>query len=174
MLIILTCLKITFSLIRILMFLNSKLFGHFHFVRFLFFFFHPHSSFFKMINDNFGLLVMIERRDKVRKRGSVLNHINPGKNEAKIKWKKSCYPPNVPSARAAYWDLILLLNFTHFDVWSYLWCPCSTPAMLTPVSGSSSSVAASDKYAVFKQLSVDQPSEPTPPASGTFSASCRV
>ncbi|XP_061575614.1 synergin gamma isoform X3 [Cololabis saira] len=41
----------------------------------------------------------------------------------------------------------------------------STPAILTPVSGSSSSVAASDKYAVFKQLSVDQPAEPAPPAS---------
>lgn len=42
----------------------------------------------------------------------------------------------------------------------------STPAMLTPVSGSSSSsVMSSDKYAVFKQLSVDQPAEPTPPVS---------
>uniref|UniRef100_A0A8C7ZAX4 Synergin, gamma n=1 Tax=Oryzias sinensis TaxID=183150 RepID=A0A8C7ZAX4_9TELE len=42
----------------------------------------------------------------------------------------------------------------------------STPAMLTPVSGSaSSSVTSSDKYAVFKQLSVDQPAEPTPPTS---------
>ncbi|XP_073338329.1 synergin gamma isoform X3 [Pagrus major] len=42
----------------------------------------------------------------------------------------------------------------------------STPAMLTPVSGSSSaSVTSSDKYAAFKQLSVDQPAEPTPPAS---------
>ncbi|XP_060902873.1 synergin gamma isoform X1 [Labrus mixtus] len=42
----------------------------------------------------------------------------------------------------------------------------SAPAMLTPVSGSSSaSVTSSDKYAVFKQLSVDQPAEPTPPAS---------
>ncbi|RVE65041.1 hypothetical protein OJAV_G00131610 [Oryzias javanicus] len=42
----------------------------------------------------------------------------------------------------------------------------STPAMLTPVSGSSSSSAtSSDKYAVFKQLSVDQPAEPTPPTS---------
>uniref|UniRef100_A0A667YI90 Synergin gamma n=1 Tax=Myripristis murdjan TaxID=586833 RepID=A0A667YI90_9TELE len=40
----------------------------------------------------------------------------------------------------------------------------SAPAMLTPVSGSSSS-SSSDKYAVFKQLSVDQPAEPTPPAS---------
>uniref|UniRef100_A0A3Q1GY70 Synergin, gamma n=1 Tax=Acanthochromis polyacanthus TaxID=80966 RepID=A0A3Q1GY70_9TELE len=40
----------------------------------------------------------------------------------------------------------------------------STPAMLTPVSGSSSATS-SDKYAVFKQLSVDQPAEPTPPAS---------
>uniref|UniRef100_A0A671TKZ2 Synergin gamma n=1 Tax=Sparus aurata TaxID=8175 RepID=A0A671TKZ2_SPAAU len=45
-------------------------------------------------------------------------------------------------------------------------CPCSTPAMLTPVSGSSTaSVTSSDKYAAFKQLSVDQPAEPTPPAS---------
>ncbi|KAM4589581.1 synergin gamma isoform 5-T5 [Fundulus diaphanus] len=44
--------------------------------------------------------------------------------------------------------------------------PNSTPAMLTPVSGSSSSsVMSSDKYAVFKQLSVDQPAEPTPPVS---------
>uniref|UniRef100_A0A4W6DLC1 Synergin gamma n=1 Tax=Lates calcarifer TaxID=8187 RepID=A0A4W6DLC1_LATCA len=43
----------------------------------------------------------------------------------------------------------------------------STSAMLTPVSGSSSaSVTSSDKYAVFKQLSVDQPAEPTPHASG--------
>ncbi|XP_076590585.1 synergin gamma isoform X7 [Chaetodon auriga] len=42
----------------------------------------------------------------------------------------------------------------------------SAPAMLTPVSGSSStSVTSSDKYAVFKQLSVDQPAEPTAPAS---------
>ncbi|XP_072248306.1 synergin gamma isoform X3 [Leuresthes tenuis] len=42
----------------------------------------------------------------------------------------------------------------------------STPAMLTPVSGSSSSsVTTSDKYAAFKQLSVDQPAEPPPPAS---------
>ncbi|KAM4743256.1 synergin gamma isoform 2-T2 [Anableps anableps] len=40
----------------------------------------------------------------------------------------------------------------------------STPSMLTPVSGSSS-VTSSDKYAVFKQLSVDQPAEPTPPVS---------
>ncbi|XP_071383228.1 synergin gamma isoform X6 [Centroberyx affinis] len=40
----------------------------------------------------------------------------------------------------------------------------SAPAMLTPVSGSSSS-SSSDKYAVFKQLSVDQPAEPAPPAS---------
>nr|XP_033952719.1 synergin gamma isoform X2 [Pseudochaenichthys georgianus] len=40
------------------------------------------------------------------------------------------------------------------------------PALLTPVSGSSSaSITASDKYAVFKQLSVDQPAEPTPPVS---------
>uniref|UniRef100_A0AAQ5ZXM1 EH domain-containing protein n=1 Tax=Amphiprion ocellaris TaxID=80972 RepID=A0AAQ5ZXM1_AMPOC len=45
-----------------------------------------------------------------------------------------------------------------------LLCPRSTPAMLTPVSGSSSATS-SDKYAVFKQLSVDQPAEPTPPAS---------
>uniref|UniRef100_A0A7N6B4Y4 EH domain-containing protein n=1 Tax=Anabas testudineus TaxID=64144 RepID=A0A7N6B4Y4_ANATE len=36
----------------------------------------------------------------------------------------------------------------------------STPAMLTPVSGSSSaSITSSDKYAVFKQLSVDQPAD---------------
>uniref|UniRef100_A0A669BP00 Synergin gamma n=1 Tax=Oreochromis niloticus TaxID=8128 RepID=A0A669BP00_ORENI len=49
----------------------------------------------------------------------------------------------------------------------------STPALLTPVSGSSSaSVTSSDKYAVFKQLSVDQPAEPTPPASGTLDTSC--
>uniref|UniRef100_A0A1A7XSU2 Synergin, gamma n=1 Tax=Iconisemion striatum TaxID=60296 RepID=A0A1A7XSU2_9TELE len=42
----------------------------------------------------------------------------------------------------------------------------STPAMLTPVSGSSSSsVMSTDKYAVFKQLSEDQPAEPTPPTS---------
>uniref|UniRef100_A0A3Q1JCZ6 EH domain-containing protein n=1 Tax=Anabas testudineus TaxID=64144 RepID=A0A3Q1JCZ6_ANATE len=42
----------------------------------------------------------------------------------------------------------------------------STPAMLTPVSGSSSaSITSSDKYAVFKQLSVDQPAESPPPAS---------
>ncbi|XP_039986305.1 synergin gamma isoform X7 [Xiphias gladius] len=42
----------------------------------------------------------------------------------------------------------------------------SVPAMLTPVSGSSTaSVTSSDKYAVFKQLSVDQPAEPTPHAS---------
>ncbi|XP_053278380.1 synergin gamma isoform X3 [Pleuronectes platessa] len=41
----------------------------------------------------------------------------------------------------------------------------SAPAMLTPVSGSSSaSVTSSDKYAVFKQLSVDPPAEPTPHA----------
>lgn len=47
--------------------------------------------------------------------------------------------------------------------------------MLTPVSGSSSvSVTSSDKYAVFKQLSVDQPAEPTPPPSGTFNTSQRV
>ncbi|KAM8854253.1 synergin gamma isoform 6-T6 [Synchiropus picturatus] len=38
----------------------------------------------------------------------------------------------------------------------------SAPAMLTPVTGSSStSGSSSDKYAVFKQLSVDQPAEPT-------------
>ncbi|KAL0973202.1 hypothetical protein UPYG_G00200250 [Umbra pygmaea] len=37
----------------------------------------------------------------------------------------------------------------------------SVSAMLTPVSGSSTS----DKYAVFKQLSVDQPPEPTQPAA---------
>uniref|UniRef100_A0A8C5DS43 EH domain-containing protein n=1 Tax=Gouania willdenowi TaxID=441366 RepID=A0A8C5DS43_GOUWI len=42
--------------------------------------------------------------------------------------------------------------------------------MLTPVSGSSStSTTTSDKYAVFKQLSVDQPAEPTPPSSGIIS-----
>ena len=41
--------------------------------------------------------------------------------------------------------------------------------MLTPVSGSSSaSITSSDKYAVFKQLSVDQTSEPSPAASGSF------
>ncbi|CDQ58995.1 unnamed protein product [Oncorhynchus mykiss] len=40
---------------------------------------------------------------------------------------------------------------------------CSAPAILTPVSGSSSS--SSDKYAVFKQLSVEEPPEPTQPAS---------
>ncbi|XP_021438237.2 synergin gamma isoform X7 [Oncorhynchus mykiss] len=39
----------------------------------------------------------------------------------------------------------------------------SAPAILTPVSGSSSS--SSDKYAVFKQLSVEQPPEPSQPAS---------
>ncbi|XP_053728403.1 synergin gamma isoform X6 [Synchiropus splendidus] len=38
----------------------------------------------------------------------------------------------------------------------------SAPAMLTPVTGSSSASGSSlDKYAVFKQLSVDQPAEPT-------------
>ncbi|XP_034405111.1 synergin gamma isoform X3 [Cyclopterus lumpus] len=42
----------------------------------------------------------------------------------------------------------------------------SASAMLTPVSGSSSaSATSSDKYAVFKQLSVEQPAEPTPAAS---------
>ncbi|KAM3616479.1 uncharacterized protein V6R79_018837 [Siganus canaliculatus] len=42
----------------------------------------------------------------------------------------------------------------------------NAPAMLTPLSGSSSaSATSSDKYAVFKQLSVDPPAEPTPPAS---------
>ncbi|KAL2096725.1 hypothetical protein ACEWY4_008873 [Coilia grayii] len=41
----------------------------------------------------------------------------------------------------------------------------SVPALLTPVSGSSSS-SSSDKYAAFKQLSVEQPPEPTPPAPG--------
>ncbi|XP_076138360.1 synergin gamma isoform X4 [Alosa pseudoharengus] len=40
----------------------------------------------------------------------------------------------------------------------------SAPAMLTPVSGSSSS-SSSDKYAAFKQMSVEQPPEPAPPAS---------
>uniref|UniRef100_A0A3B5LPG7 Synergin, gamma n=1 Tax=Xiphophorus couchianus TaxID=32473 RepID=A0A3B5LPG7_9TELE len=40
--------------------------------------------------------------------------------------------------------------------------------MLTPVSGSSSSSGtSSDKYAVFKQLSADQPAEPAPPVSGS-------
>ncbi|XP_064840946.1 synergin gamma-like isoform X7 [Oncorhynchus masou masou] len=39
----------------------------------------------------------------------------------------------------------------------------SAPAILTPVSGSASS--SSDKYAVFKQLSVEEPPEPTQPAS---------
>ncbi|KAM9442491.1 synergin gamma isoform 25-T26 [Salvelinus alpinus] len=39
----------------------------------------------------------------------------------------------------------------------------SAPAILTPVSGSSSS--SSDKYAVFKQLSVEEPPEPTQPAA---------
>ncbi|KAM9812614.1 synergin gamma isoform X3 [Syngnathus typhle] len=39
----------------------------------------------------------------------------------------------------------------------------SAPAMLTPLSGTSS--ASSDKYAVFKQLSVEQPSEVTLPPS---------
>uniref|UniRef100_A0A672H2C0 EH domain-containing protein n=1 Tax=Salarias fasciatus TaxID=181472 RepID=A0A672H2C0_SALFA len=47
-------------------------------------------------------------------------------------------------------------------------CLCSMPAMLTPVSGSSSaSAASSDKYAVFKQLSADQPAESAPAPSGT-------
>ncbi|KAL6470911.1 hypothetical protein MHYP_G00195610 [Metynnis hypsauchen] len=40
----------------------------------------------------------------------------------------------------------------------------SVPAILTPVSGSSSS-SSSDKYAVFKHLSVEQPTEPTPAVS---------
>ncbi|CAL8352875.1 unnamed protein product [Lota lota] len=40
----------------------------------------------------------------------------------------------------------------------------SAPPMLTPVSGTSSS-SSSDKYAVFKQLSVEQPVEATPPPS---------
>lgn len=40
----------------------------------------------------------------------------------------------------------------------------SVSTMLTPVSGSSSATSG-DKYAVFKQLSLDQPAEPTPPAS---------
>ncbi|XP_031429518.1 synergin gamma isoform X4 [Clupea harengus] len=40
----------------------------------------------------------------------------------------------------------------------------SAPSMLTPVSGSSSS-SSSDKYAAFKQLSVEVPPEPAPPAS---------
>uniref|UniRef100_A0A7N8XS75 Synergin, gamma n=1 Tax=Mastacembelus armatus TaxID=205130 RepID=A0A7N8XS75_9TELE len=39
----------------------------------------------------------------------------------------------------------------------------SASALLTPVSGMSSTcVTSSDKYAVFKQLSADQPGEPTP------------
>ncbi|KAK7883092.1 hypothetical protein WMY93_029266 [Mugilogobius chulae] len=40
----------------------------------------------------------------------------------------------------------------------------SVPAMLTPVSGSISA-SSSDKYAVFKQLSLDHPAEPAPPSS---------
>ncbi|XP_017346367.1 synergin gamma isoform X8 [Ictalurus punctatus] len=40
----------------------------------------------------------------------------------------------------------------------------SIPTMLTPVSGSSSS-STSDKYAVFKNLSVEHPTEPTAPVS---------
>lgn len=44
--------------------------------------------------------------------------------------------------------------------------------MLTPVSGSSStSATACDKYAVFKQLSVDQSAESSASASGTVYAS---
>ncbi|XP_067102052.1 synergin gamma isoform X3 [Osmerus mordax] len=39
----------------------------------------------------------------------------------------------------------------------------SAASLLTPVLGSGSS-SASDKYAVFKQLSVEQPAEPAPPA----------
>uniref|UniRef100_A0A672GN98 EH domain-containing protein n=1 Tax=Salarias fasciatus TaxID=181472 RepID=A0A672GN98_SALFA len=51
----------------------------------------------------------------------------------------------------------------------------SMPAMLTPVSGSSSaSAASSDKYAVFKQLSADQPAESAPAPSGTGHASWRM
>uniref|UniRef100_A0A7N8YQQ7 Synergin, gamma n=1 Tax=Mastacembelus armatus TaxID=205130 RepID=A0A7N8YQQ7_9TELE len=43
----------------------------------------------------------------------------------------------------------------------------SASALLTPVSGMSSTcVTSSDKYAVFKQLSADQPGEPTPASSG--------
>uniref|UniRef100_A0A7N9ARL9 Synergin, gamma n=1 Tax=Mastacembelus armatus TaxID=205130 RepID=A0A7N9ARL9_9TELE len=42
----------------------------------------------------------------------------------------------------------------------------SASALLTPVSGMSSTcVTSSDKYAVFKQLSADQPGEPTPASS---------
>uniref|UniRef100_A0A3P8Z3Q3 EH domain-containing protein n=1 Tax=Esox lucius TaxID=8010 RepID=A0A3P8Z3Q3_ESOLU len=41
--------------------------------------------------------------------------------------------------------------------------PSHVPSMLTPVTGSSS--AYSDKYAVFKQLTVEPPPEPTQPAS---------
>ncbi|XP_068615172.1 synergin gamma-like [Brachionichthys hirsutus] len=40
----------------------------------------------------------------------------------------------------------------------------SAPTILTPVTGS---VSSSDKYAVFKQLSVDQPAEPSKPGSDT-------
>nr|XP_046150182.1 synergin gamma-like isoform X6 [Oncorhynchus gorbuscha] len=42
----------------------------------------------------------------------------------------------------------------------------SAPAILTPVSGSSSS--SSDKYAVFKQLSVEEPPEPTQQPASDF------
>lgn len=96
----------------------------------------------------------------------------------KRKKKRSCFSPNCePRANVQLRQLI--------GIKLYLWtspimmsddsllCPCSTPALLTPVSGSSSaSVTSSDKYAVFKQLSVDQPAEPTPPASGTLDTSC--
>lgn len=41
--------------------------------------------------------------------------------------------------------------------------------MLTPVSGSSS-----DKYAVFKELSVNQPAEPSPPVSGSVHSLCSM
>ncbi|TSQ46647.1 Synergin gamma [Bagarius yarrelli] len=41
----------------------------------------------------------------------------------------------------------------------------SIPGMLTPVSGSSS-FSTSDKYAVFKNLSMEHPTEPTPPVPG--------
>ncbi|XP_066551492.1 synergin gamma isoform X2 [Amia ocellicauda] len=42
--------------------------------------------------------------------------------------------------------------------------PSNAPALLTPVSGMASS-SASDKYAVFKQLSVEQPADTTPSAA---------
>lgn len=94
--------------------------------------------------------------------------------------KKFCFSPNFVNPVQTFSQLRQLIGIK-----LYLWtspivmsddsllCPCSTPALLTPVSGSSSaSVTSSDKYAVFKQLSVDQPAEPTPPASGTLDTSC--